>query len=165
MNGSAANLRIVSIAPSSAIGGMTALTREPSGSRASTIGLASSTRRPTRPTILSIVRRRWTSLGERGVDGEDPAGALDVDLVRAVDHDLGDVGVAQERLERAVAEDLVGDLLGDPGAVRGAERRLLQLEHLLQGLPHPLLELGLLQPGVVQLRAEVVDQRLVHAAP
>ena len=39
-----------------------ALTREPSGSRASTYGLASSMRRPTLPTILSIVRRSCSSL-------------------------------------------------------------------------------------------------------
>ncbi len=44
-----------------ASGGMMALTRLPSGRRASTIGLDSSTRRPTRPTILSIVRRRCAS--------------------------------------------------------------------------------------------------------
>ena len=52
---------MVSTEPSSASGGTTALTRLPSGSRASTIGLASSTRRPTRETILSMVRRRWLS--------------------------------------------------------------------------------------------------------
>ena len=55
--GSAANFRIVSAGPSIASGGITAFTREPSGSRASTYGLDSSTRRPTFPTILSIVRR------------------------------------------------------------------------------------------------------------
>ena len=59
--GSAENLRTVSAAPSMAIGGTTALTRLPSGSRASTIGLASSTRRPIRETIRSITRRRWLS--------------------------------------------------------------------------------------------------------
>ena len=61
VNGSAENLRMVSTAPSSAIGAMTALTREPSGRRASTSGLASSMRRPTRPTILSMTRRRCAS--------------------------------------------------------------------------------------------------------
>ena len=65
VNGSVENLRMVSMAPSRAIGGMTALTREPSGRRASTSGLASSMRRPTRPTILSMVRRRWASLANR----------------------------------------------------------------------------------------------------
>jgi hypothetical protein len=34
---------------------MMALTREPSGRRASTIGLDSSTRRPTRDTIFSMI--------------------------------------------------------------------------------------------------------------
>ena len=61
VSGSAANLRIVSAEPSTASGGTTALTRLPSGSRASTIGLDSSTRRPMRETILSMVRRRWSS--------------------------------------------------------------------------------------------------------
>ena len=61
MYGSAENLRIVSREPSIASGGITALTRLPSGSRASTIGLDSSTRRPMRETILSIVRRRCAS--------------------------------------------------------------------------------------------------------
>ena len=52
---------MVSVEPSIASGGMTALTRLPSGRRASTIGLDSSTRRPMRDTILSIVRRMWAS--------------------------------------------------------------------------------------------------------
>ena len=58
VNGSVANLRMVRQEPSIDSGGMTALTRLPSGSRASTMGLDSSTRRPMRDTILSIVRRR-----------------------------------------------------------------------------------------------------------
>ena len=45
--GSRANFRIVSVGPFSESGGMIALTREPSGRRASTIGDASSMRRPT----------------------------------------------------------------------------------------------------------------------
>ena len=57
--GSRANLRIVSVGPRSASGGMIALTRLPSGRRASTIGEDSSTRRPTCDTILSMMRRRW----------------------------------------------------------------------------------------------------------
>ena len=52
---------MVSEEPSTASGGITALTRLPSGSRASTIGLDSSTRRPMRETILSMVRRTWAS--------------------------------------------------------------------------------------------------------
>ena len=47
--------------PSSASGGMMALTREPSGSRASTIGEDSSTLRPTRDTMRSMICSRWRS--------------------------------------------------------------------------------------------------------
>jgi hypothetical protein len=54
--------RIDMIGPSSASGGMIALTREPSGSRASTIGELSSTRRPTRDTMRSMICIRcWLS--------------------------------------------------------------------------------------------------------
>ena len=61
MNGSLANFRIVRNGPPMASGEMTAFTREPSGSRASTIGVDSSTRRPTWATIFSMMRRRWFS--------------------------------------------------------------------------------------------------------
>ena len=50
--------RIESDGPSSASGGMIALIREPSGRRASTIGDDSSTRRPTRDTIRSMISIR-----------------------------------------------------------------------------------------------------------
>ena len=60
-SGSRENLRIVSIGPSTESGGITAFTREPSASRASTIGDDSSMRRPTCPTMRSMTRRRWSS--------------------------------------------------------------------------------------------------------
>jgi hypothetical protein len=59
--GSRANFRIVRTGPRRESGGMIALTRLPSGSRASTIGEDSSTRRPTWETILSMMRRRCAS--------------------------------------------------------------------------------------------------------
>ena len=58
-SGITAKRRIESIGPSSATGGITQLTREPSGSRASTIGLDSSTRRPMLETILSMIFITW----------------------------------------------------------------------------------------------------------
>ena len=61
VSGSFENLRIVSDGPVMARGGMIAFTREPSGSRASTIGLASSMRRPVWATIRSITCSRWRS--------------------------------------------------------------------------------------------------------
>ncbi len=59
--GSLENFRIVRNGPPIAKGWITALTREPSGRRASTIGVASSMRRPTWLTILSMIRRRCVS--------------------------------------------------------------------------------------------------------
>ena len=56
------NLRMVTQGPRSATGGMTALTREPSGRRASTIGVDSSMRRPSGVTMRSMARRRASSV-------------------------------------------------------------------------------------------------------
>ena len=60
-----ANLRIVTSGPLSDSGGMMALTRLPSGRRASTIGEDSSIRRPTWATILLMIRRRCDSSVKR----------------------------------------------------------------------------------------------------
>ena len=54
VKGSLANFRMVIDGPFNANGGMMALTREPSGKRASTIGELSSMRRPSGDTIFSI---------------------------------------------------------------------------------------------------------------
>ena len=114
--GSRANFRIVSVGPRSASGGMIAFTRLPSGRRASTIGDDSSMRRPTCETILSMIRSRCAlSANVRRVLLE-LAVALDEDPVEVVDHDLGHGVVAEQRLERPVAEDVVGDLADDAGA-------------------------------------------------
>ncbi len=51
------NLRMVIEGPSIATGGIIALTREPSGKRASTEGLSGSMRRPKGRIIRSIIRR------------------------------------------------------------------------------------------------------------
>ena len=61
MKGSLENLRIVSVDPLNASGGMIALTRDPSARRASTSGDDSSIRRPTRETMRSMTRRRCSS--------------------------------------------------------------------------------------------------------
>ena len=62
MNGLAENFRIVMTGPTSDSGGMIALTREPSGRRASTRGLVWSMRRPMGVTIRSMIRRTCSSL-------------------------------------------------------------------------------------------------------
>ena len=52
------NIRMVTTGPSRARGGMIALNRDPLGKRASTIGEVSSTRRPTRETMRSMIWSR-----------------------------------------------------------------------------------------------------------
>ena len=79
LNGSLANLRMVSVEPLKASGGMIALTRDPSASRASTSGEDSSIRRPTRETIRSMTRRRCSSEVNRARGARQLAAPLDVD--------------------------------------------------------------------------------------
>ena len=93
--------RIESAGPSTESGGITTLTREPSASRASTIGLSSSTRRPRGARIRSIASRSASSDVEPHLGRLDPPAALDVDLVGPVDHHLLDRGVREQLLERA----------------------------------------------------------------
>ena len=106
--------------PTSDSGAMIALTREPSGRRASTRGLDSSMRRPSGVMIRSMIRSTCSSLRNDAVDAEDLAVALDVDLVGPVDHHLGDGVVLEERLERPEAHDLVDHLLDQVAAARRA---------------------------------------------
>ena len=61
------NLRIVIVGLLTAIGGSTTLTREPSGSRASTIGEPSSRRRPSGATMRSAMRRMCCVSRKRAV--------------------------------------------------------------------------------------------------
>ena len=95
---------MVSTGPSTASGGMTTLTREPSGRRASHSGSASSTRRPSGARIRSIAWRRSASAAKATLGRLEPAGALDPDGCAAVDHDLVDRRVLEQRLERPEPE-------------------------------------------------------------
>src|SRR6266550_8120688 len=56
---------MVTIGPSTATGGRTIVSREPSGNRASSTGSLKSTRRPTLATKASIALRRWFSSSKR----------------------------------------------------------------------------------------------------
>ena len=125
------NIRIVRTGPSSASGGMIALTREPSGSRASTIGEVSSTRRPTRETIRSMICSRWSLSRKIDLRPLDPAPLLDEDVLRAVDHDVADPLVLEQDLQRAEAEGLVEDLVDQPLPLGAVEHRVLGVEQVL----------------------------------
>ena len=128
--GTRANLRIESSEPSIASGGTTALTRLPSARRASTIGDDSSTRRPTAETIFWMIRSRcFSSLKRTGVGSSTPI-ALDEHLVVAVDQDVGDRRVLEQRLERAEAEQLV-EHVADQLLALGMVERVVLLGQLL----------------------------------
>ena len=66
------------------------LTRLPSGRRASTSGVDSSMRRPTCGDDAGRDVHHVRVVAERDVGQLELALALDVDLLRAVDHDVGD---------------------------------------------------------------------------
>ena len=95
------------VGPSMASGGMMMLTRLPSLRRASTSGVDSSTRRPTSVTMRVATCSTCGSSRNCDVGQLDLALALDVDLVRAVDHDVGDGVVLEQRLERPEAHHVV----------------------------------------------------------
>ena len=82
----------------------------------------------------------------------------------SVDHDLGDIGIAQVRLQRAVTENLVGDLLSHPRPVGDGQRRLVSLQHRLERLSDLELKLALVEVGVIELGTEDLEQTLVDAA-
>ena len=107
------NLRIVIAGPRSESGGMIAFTREPSGQPSVHHGGGLVDPAADLGDDLVEDPPQVRFVGEPGVGREDPAAALDVDLLVVVDHDLGDRVVRQEPLERAVADDLVGDLLAE----------------------------------------------------
>ncbi len=98
---------------------------------------------------------------ERHVGELQPALTLDVHLLRTVDHDLGDGLVAEERLQRAKAQDLVGDLLEHPDPLGAGEGQAL----LVGDLPEELLDLApdLHLVREVQLGVELVDQAVLDA--
>ena len=83
------------------------------------------------------------------------AGPLDVDLARAVDHDFRDRLVAQERLERPEADDLVGDLLEHPDALGAGQGEAFLVDDLAEDLLDLAPDLDLV--GQVELRVEVLD--------
>ena len=153
------NLRMVSAGPSMASGGAMTLTRLPSGRRASQIGLDSSTRRPTWLTM------RWQMFISCGVVGEAHAGLLhlagdlDVGGAGAVDHDVGDVVAGQQRLERAVAQHVVADVLEQLLLLGNRHHDVLDLDDLADDVADLLARRGRLQLGELR-QVDGVDQRV-----
>ena len=87
------------------------------------------------------------------------AGALDVDLARAVDHDFRDRLVAEERLERAETDDLVRDLLEHADALGTGQREAFLVDDLAEDLLDLTANLDLVRQ--VELRIEVLDDAVL----
>ena len=132
-NARSGNFRMVSTGPRRASGGTMALIREPSASRASTMGDASSTRRPTPWTMRSMIRRYWCGDGEHDLATLDLALALDPDLVVGVAHDLGDGAVGKQAVERSVSERVLQHLLHEALTLDRGDADVLALEDLVDG--------------------------------
>ena len=88
---------------------MIALTRDPSGRRASTIGELSSMRRPTPLTMRSMTRSRCWSSGRPPAPVRACRNARRTPAVR-VDQDVADGLVAKQWLQRTKPEDFVDDI-------------------------------------------------------
>ena len=162
------NIRMVTTAPSSASGGMIALNREPFGRRASTIGEVSSTRRPTRETIRSMIWSRCSLSRKMTSELLDAPLLLDEDHLGAVDHDVGDLLVLQEQLQRPEAERLVEDLVDEPLALVAVQERVLGVAEVLDDAADLAAERGrvhLADPvhvePVDELHVDVQLERLV----
>ena len=153
------NLRMVSVGPSMASGGAMTLTRLPSGRRASQIGLDSSTRRPTWLTM------RWQMFISCALSAKRTpvqlhlAGDLDVGRVGAVDHDVGDVVAGQQRLERAVAEHVVADVLEQLLLLGDRHHDVLDLDDLADDVADLLARGRRLELGELG-QIDGVDQRV-----
>ena len=100
VNGRGANRRSVSSGPSGASGGSTTFSREPSASRASTIGCASSRRRPARAARRTQASRSALGVVEAQRRPLQTAAPLDPHLGGPVHDHLGDARVVEQRRER-----------------------------------------------------------------
>ena len=73
-----------------------------------------------------MTRTMWSCVAEADVGALEPAEPLDVHLVGAVDEDVADGRVGQQRRQRTHADRLVGQLLGQPDALGLVERECLR---------------------------------------
>ena len=113
----APNRRMVTVGPSTASGGSTTWTREPSGRRASTTGVARSARRPERgddPLDEQVDRRPR----QADVGALEPAGPFDPHRAGTVDEDVADL-----RRRRAAARSGPARRCGPARARRRHRRR------------------------------------------
>ena len=142
---------------------MIALTRLPSGRRASTIGEASSTRRPTCETILSMIRITCESSTKRTSVRSSLPSRSTYTWSEPLTMTSVTESSREQRLDRAVAEDVVGQLADDLAALVARQRRAVERELLRDGAVDLVGEVAravLLE----ELRPELRDALVVDAA-
>ncbi len=86
-----------------------------------------------------------------------------VNLVVAIDHDLGDGRIPQERFDRTEPENLIGNLGDKPIAHLARVRDLFGTELLLDEFLHPAAQLGfiaLFQEFLVNVLNQVRQDRV-----
>ena len=89
-------------------------------------------------------------------------GALHVDRVPVVDHDLRDLRVTDVGLERPETEHAVADLTDDQQLLLRGEGPFLFVQELTKALVNQALELVVGQRRIVETRTEDLDQALLH---
>ena len=152
------NLRMVSAVPSIDSGGAMTLTREPSGRRASQIGLEFV------DAAADLADDALADVEQLLVVAEADAGLLDlavdfdVDLLGAVDHDVGDVVAGQQRLQRAVAEHVVADVLEQFLLLGDRHREILDRDDVVDDVADFLARALRLELGELR-QVDRVDQR------
>ena len=109
---------------------MMTLTREPSWRRASASGVVWSTRRPTLLTMRWAIWKRCSSSRNWICAISSLPLRFDEGLVRSVDHDVGDVRVGEQFLQRPEAEKLVDQHLLERELLAAVEVDLQLGEHL-----------------------------------
>ena len=95
-------------------------------------------------------------------DARELSLALDVHVLRAVDENVGDRVVAEQRLDRAESGDLVDDLLDDLFALDLAERRRLGAQELDDGVADLLNENRLVLDRLERLEVQPLDEPAVQ---
>ena len=109
-----------------------------------------------------MIRSRWALSANVVSRLLDLAGPLDEDPVPVVAHDFRDLVVAEQRLERPVAEDVVGQLADDPASLLAGEGRPVERKLLGNGAVHLLVQvLGRLRRE--ELRPQLGDAGVVDA--
>ena len=89
----------------------------------------------------------------------EQATALDPDAGGVVAHDLGDVGVLEQRGDGAVADDVGGDLLDQAGLLLGGERHRLLVHDLGEGVAGEFEQLVVGDLAVVRAGGQALHER------